>query len=152
MVQMKLEEQNEQERLIEETRKTYLNTIQETLQAESLGDIKLTRQEKGKIWNAVADINYRSFNGTPTNAFYKKLEDLQVGKTADYNHYLSLVYHAIDPEGFKQKLIDELKTQVSAETAKKLKITNTKPSGSTTIATETSSKPVIKRGFRNPFG
>lgn len=152
-IEMIMQEQEEKDREVEETRRTYLTTIQDTLKQEQLGDLKLSRQEKSKLWNAVADISHTSFNGTPTNAFYKRLEDAQVGKTADYQHFLSIVYHTIDPEGFKEHLLEELRTKVSADTAKKLKIQSTKAnSGGNFTEEQSTKKPAISRGFRNPFG
>lgn len=151
-IEMMMEESKEKAKKVEETRRNYLATIQETLNQEKLGDVKLTRQEKGKLWNAVADLSYKSFNGSNTNAFYKKIEEIQVGKTADYNHFLELVYFAVDREGYKQKLMEELKTMEASTTARKLKIQQTKATSNTSdFSDETPRKATIKRGFRNPW-
>lgn len=151
-IQMIMEEQEEKNRQVEQTRRAYLSTIQNTLKQDKIGDIKLDRQDKNKLWNALADVSYRSFNGTPTNAFYKRLEELQVGDKANYNEFLELVHFAIDREGFKKKLADELKTQVSASTEKKLRIQEQKAtSGSSMFQEDTSKKPTLKRGFKNPW-
>lgn len=151
-IQAMMEEQEEQKKQIEETRKEYLGIIQETLNKDKLADLKLSRPEKHKLWSAVVDTSYRSFNGTPTNAFYKKLEELQVGKTANYDHFLELVYFAVDREGYKNKLKEELNSMASAETAKKLRVQTNKSTANGTPASDEPKKPAVRRAqFRSPY-
>ncbi len=58
----------------------------------------------------------------------------------------------IDPEGYKEKLKQELKTQTTVETARKLKIDQKRNSNSETLFEEEQKKPTIQRsGFKNPF-
>lgn len=146
----------EQERRQEEARKatdSYVNTIKTTLEKETIGGVKLKREEKAKIFSSLVEPKYTSLNGSPTNGFVKALEDLQFGNSADYEHFLNIVLYAIDKESFLEKIKATTKQEVTAETVKKLKTSrNPTPNVEEVIDTRPSTKkPTISKGFRNPF-
>lgn len=148
-------EQAEREKEADEARRNYLSTIKNTLDKDKLGDIKLTRQDKALIWDGLTDVKYRSWSGQPTNAFFKKLEELQAGDKADYDHFLEIAYLTLNRGSFKDKIRTEIKTEVTAETSRKLKTLDNKKANTSEgfFEEETNRKPTVKRqGFKNPWG
>lgn len=148
----------EQEQRQEEARKAtdiYISTIKDTLDKEIVGGIKLQREDKAKIYEALAFPNKTSLNGVPTNGFVKALENLQFGKDQDYEHFANIVLFAIDKEAFLEKIKVTIKNEVQTDTAKKLRSSKT-----TTANTEQNfeSKQLPKKtginrdSFKNPFG
>lgn len=151
---MLMQKQKERQDEAAEATRTYLTTVQETLSKDAVKGVKLQREDKAKIYEALAAARHTSLNGVPTNGFVHSLEEMQFGKNADYELFLSVVHHAVDPEGFMEKIRASLKNEVNADTVKKLK-----SSKSTTANTEESfenkpsKKNVITRStFKNPFG
>lgn len=152
--QVIMEEQEMRKRQSEEARRSYLSTIKDTLEKEKLGEMKLVRQEKAQIWDGLTDIKYTSWSGQPTNLFFKKLEEMQAGDKADYDHFLEVVYHTLNRKAFKDKLKEELKTQETVNTVRKLKIEESKKQTTNEGFDEDEPrKNTIKRtGFKNPWG
>lgn len=151
-VDQMMQEQAEAEKEAEAARQNYLTTIRTTLSKEKLADIKLGREDKAMLWDSLTDIKYKSWSGQPTNKFFKKLEEIQAGKTADYDHFLEIVHMTVDPKGYKEKLKEQLKTETTVETARKLKVDQKRNSNSETLFEEEQKKPTIQRsGFKNPF-
>lgn len=151
-VDQMMTEQMEAEKEAEVARQNYLGTIRTTLSKEKIGDVKLGRQDKAMLWDGLTDIKYKSWSGQSTNKFFKTLEELQAGKTADYDLFLEVVHMTLDPKGYKEKLKAELKTAETVETARKLKVDQKRVSNSETLFEEEQKKPTISRtGFRNPF-
>lgn len=153
-LQLIMAEQAEREREAENARKNYLSTIKGTLDKEKLGDVKLSRQEKAMIWDGLTEVKYKSWSGQPTNLFFKKLEELQAGDKADYDHFLEIAYLTLNRNSFKDKLRTEIKTEVTADTVRKLKIQEgKKANASEGFFEDGPKKPTIKRqAFRNPYG
>lgn len=148
-------EQEQREAEMQEARTKYLSTIKTTLDKDTLGEIKLTRQEKATIWDGVTDVRYKSWSGQPTNLFFKTLEELQAGDKADYNRFLEVVFLTLNPSTFKEKLKTELNNQTVAQTVRQLKVQESKkinPSEGFFEENE-KQKPSIKRqAFKNPWG
>lgn len=153
-IQSMMEEQDQRQQEADKARKNYLSTIKQTLDKDKLGEIKLSRQEKAALWDGLTDIRYTSWSGQPTNLFFKKLEELQAGDKADYDHFLQIVMMTLNKDQFKEKLKTELKTIETANTVRQLKTSEKKVAASNEGFDEGESekKNVIKRGFRNPFG
>lgn len=149
-----MQEQAVQQRQAEEARRGYLSTIKDTLDKEKLGEMKLARQEKALIWDGLTDIKYTSWSGQPTNLFFKKLEEMQAGDKADYDHFLEVVYHTLNRKSFKEKFKEEIKTTEAAGTVRQLKIEqNRKASTNEGFNEDEPRKNVIKRqAFKNPWG
>lgn len=153
-IQMIMAEQEETRREAESARRNYLNTIKTTLDKDKLGDVKLSRQEKAMIWDGLTDVKYTSWSGQPTNLFFKKLEELQAGDKADYDHFLEVVYNTLNRTSFKEKIRTEINNQVTADTVKKLKIQETKKSSTQEgFFDDGERKPnsVKRSSFKNPW-
>lgn len=153
-IQMIMAEQEETRKEAESARRNYLNTIKTTLDKDKLGDVKLSRQEKAMIWDGLTEVKYTSWSGQPTNLFFKKLEELQAGDKADYDHFLEVVYNTLNRTSFKEKIRTEINNQVTAETVKKLKIQETKKSSTQEgFFDEGERKPnsVKRSSFKNPW-
>lgn len=152
-IQMLMEEQNEREKHAQEAKERYLSTIKNTLDKDKLGDVKLTRQEKAMIWDGLTDVRHRSWSGQPTNLFFKRLEEMQAGDKADYDHFLEIVYHTLNRGAFKDKLKEEIKTVQTVDTIRKLKTEERKATTQETMFDEEKPKNSIKRqAFKNPWG
>jgi hypothetical protein len=148
-----MQEQAVRQQQAEEARRNYLATIKGTLDKDRLGDIKLVNKEKALIWEGLTDVKYTSWSGQPTNLFFKKLEEMQAGDKADYDHFLEIVYLTLNRKSFKDKLREEIKTNEAANTVKKLKIEESRKSATNEGFDEEPRKNVIKRqGFKNPWG
>lgn len=152
-IQMIMAEQEERQKEADQARRGYLTTIKNTLDKEKLGDVKLSRQEKAMIWDGLTDVKYTSWSGQPTNLFFKKLEELQAGDKADYDHFLEIAYLTLNRLAFKDKIKTELKNEVTADTVKKLKIQEAKRSNTQEGFFEEEKRPnVVKRSqFKNPW-
>lgn len=153
-IQLIIEEQNERQKEAEEARNKYLSTIKTNLDKERLGDIKLSRQDKALIWEGLTDVRHKSWSGQPTNLFFKRLEEMQAGDKADYEHFLEVVYHTLNRGSFKDKLKEEIKTVEAADTARKLKTQDRKATTQETIYQEDNrGRNTVKRqAFKNPWG
>lgn len=152
-IQAIMEEQSHRERQAEEARTKYLGTIKGTLDKEKLGDIKLTRQDKALIWEGLTDVRHKSWSGQPTNLFFKRLEEMQAGDKADYDHFLEIVYHTLNRGSFKEKLREEIKTDETLNTVRKLKSEQRKATAQETLFEESPRTNSVKRqGFKNPWG
>ena len=152
-IQMIMQDQEVRKEQTEKARKSYLSTIKENLDKEKLGDIKLGRQDKAQIWDGLTDVKYTSWSGQPTNLFFKKLEEMQAGDKADYDHFLEIVYHTLNRKAFKDKLREEVKTQEAATTVRKLKIEESKKSSTNEgFESDEPKSNKIQRGFKNPWG
>lgn len=153
-VEMILQEQETRRREAEEASRVYLTTVQQTLSKDKVGALTLQRQDKAKIFEALAVPKYRSLNGMQVNGFIKALEDMQFGKNADYEHFTNIVHYSVDKEGFLNKLREEIKAELTAATVKKLK---TAKSTSANAQDDEPAKPGAKKNvinrdkFRNPF-
>lgn len=153
-IQMIMQEQEVRQRQAEEAASAYVQTIQSTLDKDQVGSLKLNREDKYKIMDALAVPKYKSINGYQVNEFVKALEEMQFGKNADYEHFLNLVHFAIDKDGFMEKLTEIVQTSVSADTVRKLKTAkNSSPNSSNEpVPSNGARKNTIQRGgFKNPY-
>lgn len=152
-IQMIMEEEEQRNLEAKEAAEVYIQTLQQTLDKDQVGQLKLKREDKYKLIEALAVPKYRSLNGHSINEFIKKLEDMQFGKNADYEHFLNLVHFAIDKDGFTQKFKEAVKTEVTTDTIKRLKTAkNASANTSQDLNTDTSRKNFIQRGgFKNPY-
>lgn len=153
-VQAKIKDQEDRRAAAAEASRKYLQTIQTTLEKEAVGGIKLNREDKSKIYQALADARYTSLSGNPTNGFVKALEEMQFGENADYDHFANVVHFAIDKKSFLEKIKNDIAVDVNAETARKLRTQkNTTPNSTENVVSSGNKKTTITRStFKNPFG
>lgn len=151
-----LAEQDVRRKEAEEASKVYVSTIKQTLSKDVIGGVKLSREDKAKLYEAVTQPKYTSLNGTATNLFVKTLEDLQFGKNANYDHFMNVVQYAIDPKAFVEKLKTSVGNDIADDTFRKLK--TAKGTAATSVGDNTSDRSAlpkkgIKKGgdFVNPF-
>lgn len=152
-VEMLLKEQEQRDAQAREASKVYLDTIQNTLNKEEVGKVKLQKEDKAKIYQALADGRYVSLSGMKTNGFVKALEELQFGKNSNYDHFLNIVHMAIDPEGFYEKIENGIKNKVTEQQVRKIKVSkSSNPNTQEEVETNVTKKPVVTRDkFRNPY-
>lgn len=155
LVKAQMQNQEQRRRDAEEASKIYVSTIKKTLDKDVVGSVKLAREDKAKLYEAVTQARYTSLNGTSTNLFVKTLEELQFGKNADYDHFMNIVQFAIDPKGFTEKLKTSVTNAVTDETFRKLKTAKTGTANTdaadTASRTQTKGKVIPKTGFVNPY-
>lgn len=139
----------------EEASKIYVSTIRQTLDKDVVGGIKLSRDDKAKLYEAVTQPRYTSLNGTNTNLFVKTLEDLQFGKNANYEQFMNIVQYTIDPKGFIEKLKTSVGNDIAEATFVKLKTSrSTAPNtDAADNANRSTSKKTLPKGdrFVNPY-
>lgn len=152
-----LADQEARRKEAEEASKVYVSTIKQTLSKDVVGGVKLSREDKAKLYEAVTQPKYTSLNGSPTNLFVKTLEDLQFGKNANYEHFMNVVQYAIDPKTFVEKLKTSVGNDIADDTFRKLK--TAKGTAATSVGDNSSERSAlpkkgIKKGgdFVNPFG
>lgn len=148
-----LKEQEDQKAQALEASRVYLQTIQNTLSKDTIKDVKLKREDKAKIFEALAYPKYNSLGGGQTNGFVKALEDLQFGQKSDYEHFLNIVRYTVDPEGFVKDIRESVKTEVTAEQVKRLRTAKTSSANTEdTIQGNGPARKTIQRSeFKNPF-
>lgn len=150
-VSEKIKQKEQARRAAEEASRTYLQTITDTLKKEAVGDIKLSKQEKYNLFDAVSNAEYQSISGSRVTKFIKTLEEIQFGKEKDYDHFMNIVYFTVDPKGFMEKMKEKITADVSEDTIKKIRISK-KTSQNSEEQVNTDPKKVIKKtGFKNPF-
>jgi len=155
LVERNIAEQEQRRLDAEEASKVYVSTIRKTLEKENVGGIKLTREEKARLYEAITLPKYKSLNGTNTNLFVKTLEDMQFGKDANYDHYMNVVHFAVDPKGFIEKLKTSVTNAVTDETFRQLKTaksTSANADNDPINRSQLGNKKTLPRsGFVNPF-
>lgn len=139
----------------EEASKIYVDTIRQTLDKDVIGGIKLSRDDKAKLYEAVTQPRYMSLNGSNTNLFVKTLEELQFGKNANYEQFMNIVQYTIDPKGFIEKLKTSVGNDIAESTFVKLKTSKstTPNTDATDNASRSTSKKTLPKGdrFVNPY-
>lgn len=142
----------------EEASKVYVSTIKKTLDKDVVGDVKLSKEDKAKLYEAITKPSYTSLNGTATNLFVKTLEELQFGKSANYDHFMNIVQYAIDPKGFIAKLKTSVGNEIADNTFRQLKTAkSTTANTDSTDGVNTRDNPTSKKGitkggtFVNPY-
>lgn len=150
-VQKRLAEQEDRDNMAKEASKVYFQTVKQALDKEEVNGMKLLKEDKSKIFGALADQSYISLNGERTNQFVKTLEELQFGKQANYEQFLNIVHYTVDPKGFIDKLKQSIKNDVTEATHKKLKTSKTSTPNSE-VEDNRPAKNVIKKStFVNPY-
>lgn len=152
-VEQKIRQQEEIKKRTEDASRVYLTTVQTALSKETLGEIPIKKDDKYKLYEAVANPKYTSLGGMNTTQFVKTLEDLQFGEKPDYEHFLNVVRYAIDKEGFLASVKATLNNGIQADTQKILRQTKvTTPNSVQPEVRTQNTKKVIKKEFSNPFG
>lgn len=156
-VKVMLEDGEKRRKSAEEASRVYVSTIKSTLDQETVGAIKLAREDKAKLYEAVTQPKYTSLNGTPTNLFVKTLEDLQFGRSKDYNHFMNIVHYSIDPKGFMEKLEKTIGNKLADDTYRKLKTAKSTSANASADDTREGTggssqrRTLPKAGFTNPY-
>lgn len=113
-------EQQQRDVIAKKAVEQYKSVVKTTLQKGKLGDITLDKNEQQSLFDLTIPNQYRTYSGRGSG-FDKIIEDLQFGDKQDYEHYLELVKHASDREGFFKKIKTEVKKEADATTFKQLK-------------------------------
>lgn len=148
--QLRQQEANKQK--AEEASRVYLTTVKTALEKDKTTGTKLTREDKAKIFEAVANPKYTSINGNQTTQFVKTLEEIQFGNKQDYEHFLDIVHLTVDPKGFMEKIKKNINNDIQEQTQKTLRQSkNNTQNSDQTYNSSQGGKKTVKRDFVNPF-
>jgi hypothetical protein len=125
--------------------------VVETVQKGQLGDIKLSKEEQQDIYNALVKEQYQSLGGK-TNRLGALLDKIQYIEP-NYELLAKVTMYLSDPVGFEKKLREAVKTEVTAQTVKKIKIDQNKQKIGSNYNPEKDTKklPKLGAGFINPY-
>ena len=147
----KIKQKEIQKKSAENASRIYLQTITDTLKKETLGDIKLTKQDKYNLFEAVSKAEHQSIGGSRVTKFIKTLEDIQFGNNQNYEHFMNIVYYTVDPKGFMEKLKDKLTTEVTTNTMKDIRLSKKNQTAEEEVSGRDPRKVIKNAGFKNPF-
>lgn len=154
-IQEKIRQQEANKKRAEEASRAYISTVKSTLTAgDKMEEVPIGKEDKAKVFEAIANPKYNSLSGMPTTQFVKTLEDLQFGENKNYAHFLNVVRYTIDPKGFVNSLKQSLENNIAATTQRTLRQTKTSsPTSAEPVAgnNNNTSKKTIKKDFVNPF-
>lgn len=144
-----------QQKLIEEdqlkARKFFTQNVVDTLKKGKIGDINLTKEEQADVYNALVREQYQSFSGQ-TNRLGALLDRIQYVEP-NYELLAEVTLLLSNPAEYKKKIRDEVKTEVTADTVKKIKIEQNKQKINSEHNPEKENKkmPKLSSNFINPF-
>lgn len=98
----------------------YMDNIYKTLEPGELNGLKLDRKTQNLLFSGLVQPNYASASGNQTNMLGHLLEKYQY---VEPNHSLlaEALWLLADPDGYKSKVRDVTKKEVTADTVRKLK-------------------------------
>lgn len=119
-VQYRLQQQEAQRAKQAQQAKVYMDNIYKALEPGELNGLKLDKKVQNALFAGLVQPNYQSVTGKPTNLLGHLLEKYQY---VEPNH--SLVAEALwllsDPDGYKSKVKELTKKEVTTDTVRKLK-------------------------------
>lgn len=119
-VAYKLQQQDAMRKQQEKQAQMYMDNIYKTLEPAELNGLKLDRKTQNLLFAGLVQPNYPSSSGNPTNLLGHLLEKYQY---AEPNHALlaEALWLLADPEGYRGKVREVQKKDVTEETVRKLK-------------------------------
>lgn len=150
-----LADRQERQNLIEQqetkARQFFEENVINTLKGGKVGDLKLDKEEQLDLYNGLVREQYQSIKGK-TNRLGALLDRIQYVKP-DYEHLMEVAMLLSNREGFKQKIREQINTQVTAEQVKKIKTEQQKQKIGSSHNPEKDTKRLPKLGssFINPF-
>lgn len=93
----------------------HLNTINQMLTSFKLEGMELDRETKANLFDAAQPRYQSQITGKPVDTLEAIIEELKYGQNQDPALYLELMYHAADPEGFKENIKTSIKSSIAQE-------------------------------------
>lgn len=135
-----------------EAQKFYVRNVVDSLKKGALNDMKISRDEQRDLYSALVEERYQSVNGGVTNRLGALLDKIQYVEP-NYELLAEVTMLLSDPAGYKTKIREQVKKEVTADTIKKVKTEQGLKKSGTSISEPEPSRPAKKltSGFRNPF-
>jgi hypothetical protein len=130
-----LRKQEETQAVKAQQKEAYMKNIYEALKPAELNGVKLTNKRQNMLWNELTTVKYQSMTGKPTNLLGKLLEEYQFSNKPRYDLIAEATWLLSDPEDYKAQLRASVETEITGETAKKLKTEEGRRLKSTVINT-----------------
>ncbi len=120
VVNFQMEKQKETKARQEVAQKTYVNNVVTALKKGTLGDITISKEEQQDIFKALVEERYTSVSGEITNRLGALIDKIQFVEP-DYDLLSKVTLYISDPKKFENKIREQIKKEVTAETVKKIK-------------------------------
>lgn len=153
LVHRQLKEQEEKRKQQEEQAQYYMESIYNTLAPAELNGIKLNSKIQNLLYSGLVQPNYPSVSGKPTNLFGHLIEKYQYIEPR-HDLIAEALWLLADPEGYRNEISKNVKSEHVQETVKKLKTeqSNKISTSNTDIDVKNQkSKRSIKRPTKNFF-
>jgi hypothetical protein len=122
IMEKQLQEQDEKRKRAEEAKKTYAETIYNTLNQNDLNGLRLNNRIQTALYYGLTDTShYQDREGNPTNELGYLLEKYQFGKEADPSLLVEALWLLKDPNGYRQSVLAVGQQQAHAKTYRSLK-------------------------------
>jgi len=137
------EHRREQQRIAAET---YMENVYETLKPGEINGIKLDKKTQSMLYSGLVQPSYPSISGKPTNLLGHLLERYQFVEPK-HDLIAEVLWLLSDPDGYKDQLKKQAKTEATQETVRSLKTeqARSKTSFSSTEEKEERRAPKIQR-------
>ena len=155
LVQRQLKEQETKRKQQEEQAQFYMESIYNTLAPAELNGIKLDSKIQNLLYSGLVQPNYPSVSGKPTNLFGHLIEKYQYVEPR-HDLIAEALWLLADPEGYKNEISKNIKSEHVQETVKKLKTEQSNKNSTSnqslkTSSNSTKSRSGIKRPTKNFF-
>lgn len=119
-IQYQLQQQEALREQQAEQAQHYMDSVYKTLEPGELNGIKLDRKTQNLLFSGLVQPNYPSVSGKQTNLLGHLLEKYQY---VEPNHSLlaEALWLLADPDGYKNKVKEGVKKEVTSDTVRKLK-------------------------------
>jgi hypothetical protein len=122
IMEKQLQEQDEKRKRAEEAKKTYAETIYNTLNRTDLNGLRLNNRIQTALYYGLTDTShYQDREGNPTNELGYLLEKYQFGKEANPSLLVEALWLLKDPNGYRQSVLAVGQQQAHAKTYRSLK-------------------------------
>jgi len=122
VVESQVKKQEESRARQEEIAKSYMENVYNTLKPGELNGVKLDKKTQQHLFQELTGHNYRSeMTGRPTNLLGHLLEQHQFSENPRYDLIVEATWLLSDPEGYKAEQNKKAKSDVTADTVRKIK-------------------------------
>jgi hypothetical protein len=148
-IQYQLQQQEALRQQQAEQAQHYMDSVYKTLEPGDLNGIKLDRKTQNLLFSGLVQPNYPSVSGKQTNLLGHLLEKYQY---VEPNHGLlaEALWLLADPDGYKNKVKEGVKKEVTSETVRKLKFEEGKKNASYSESEDRQPSTPKKAGIPRP--
>lgn len=146
-IQYQLAQQEQIKRQQADQAKMYMDNVYKTLEPGELNGLKLDKKTQNLLFSGLVQPNYPSVSGNPTNLLGHLLEKYQY---VEPNHGLiaEALWLLADPDGYRNKVRENSKKEVTEETFRKLKSEESRKLATSSNNVPAAEESSSKRGFK----